>query len=101
VRHSLVKLKRDEYPHWKGQSWANPSVAHAFELLRPVLDDPARGRAIAERGQADVLRTHGNRAVGLRILARLQQIVIENAKLAQLVPPPAKPRRRAKDPAVT
>jgi hypothetical protein len=74
VDYDMVKLQRDDYPHWKGQSWADPRVDHAAALLAPIMDDPSRGRAIAERGQAEVLRSHGNRAVGLRILARLQQI---------------------------
>ena len=69
------KLKRDEYPHWRGQSWAEPAIDHAYELLAPILRDPARGRALALRGQADVFRTHGNRAVGLRILERVQEIL--------------------------
>jgi hypothetical protein len=81
VQHEMLKLKRDDYPHWRGQSWADPSIDHALALLRPVLADPTRGRAIAERGQAEVLRSHGNRVVGLRILARLQQIVTESTKL--------------------
>jgi hypothetical protein len=81
VGYELVKLLRDEYPHWRGQSWAEPDIAHAHELLRPLLDDPARGRALALRGQADVLRSHGHRAVGCRILARLQAIVATSAKL--------------------
>ena len=29
VRHRMVKLKRDEYPHWQGQSWAEPDLDHA------------------------------------------------------------------------
>lgn len=74
VRHGMVAVQPDEYPHWQGQSWADPDVDHAWSLLRPVLDDPDRGRAIAGRGQADVLRTHSNRAVGLRILDRLERI---------------------------
>lgn len=82
VGHDMIRLKRDEYPYWKGQSWADPNLDHALALLRPVLDDPTRGRAIAEQGQADVLRTHSNRAVGLRLLARLQAIAAESAKLA-------------------
>jgi hypothetical protein len=82
VRHKPVKLKRGEYPHWRGQSWAEPDPDHAVELLSPVLADPARGRATALQGQADVLRTHGNRAVGLRILARLERIVAESEKFA-------------------
>jgi hypothetical protein len=81
VNYTMQKLKRDDYPHWRGQSWADPSVDHALSLLRPVLADPARGRAIAERGQSEVLRSHGNRAVGLRMLARMQQILTETPKL--------------------
>jgi glycosyltransferase involved in cell wall biosynthesis len=98
VNCDLTKLKRDDYPHWRGQSWADASVDHALQLLRPVLADPTRGRAIAERGQAEVLRSHGNRAVGLRILARAQQIVAESDKLsaAKLLAtaPPRKPTGR-------
>jgi hypothetical protein len=82
VNHRLTRLKRDEYPHWMGQSWADPDVDHAWSLLRPVLDDPARGQAIARQGQADVLLSHGNRAVGLRIFARLEQIVATAPRFA-------------------
>lgn len=95
VDYALIRLRRDEYPHWKGQRWADPSIEHAHSLLRPVLDDPARGRAIAERGQAEILRTHSNRAVGLRILVRLQRIARESAKVrAAIETAPRRPVRR-------
>ena len=74
VDHELVKLRRDEYPFWRGQSWADADVAHAHSLLRPLLDDPSRGSTLARRGQAEALMSHGSRAVGLRILARLRAI---------------------------
>lgn len=77
VRHRAIKLKKDEYPFWRGQTWADADVAHAHDLLRPILDDPTRGAALARRGQADVLRTHGNRAVGLRVLRRLEAIAAD------------------------
>ena len=95
VDYELTKLKRDDYPHWQGQNWAEPKLQHALDLLRPVLNDPARGRAIAERGQAEALRTHGNRAVGLRILVRLQRIARESEKL-RATPPKRPARRKAK-----
>jgi hypothetical protein len=82
VGHKLIRLRRDEYPHWQGQSWAEPDVAHAADLLRPFLGDETRGRALALRGQRDVLRSHGHRAVGLRILARLREIASASPKLA-------------------
>ena len=88
VQHALVTLQPDEYPHWQGQSWGDPDVDHAWSLLRPVLDDPDRGRAIAGRGQADVLRTHGNRAVGLRILDRLERIAARGLPLRPRQPAP-------------
>jgi hypothetical protein len=97
VDHALVKLQRDEYPHWEGQSWAEPDLEHALSLLRPVLHDPARGRAIAERGQTEVLRSHGSRAVGLRILVRLQRIAHRSEKvLAPAAAPKRAARRRVK-----
>jgi hypothetical protein len=93
VDHELVKLQRDEYPHWEGQSWAEPDLEHALRLLRPVLNDTARGRAMAERGQSEVLRSHGNRAVGLRILVRLQGIAHQSEKVRAA---PAAPKRVAR-----
>lgn len=87
VGHRPVKLKRDDYPHAQGQSWAEPDVTHAVTLLRPFLDDASRGRALAERGRRDVLISHGHRAVGLRILARLREIAAFSQKLV----PPASP----------
>jgi hypothetical protein len=86
--HRMVRLKRDDYPHGRGQSWAEADVAGAHALLRPILADPARGQAMAQRGQASVLRSHGNRAVGLRILERLERI-------AEAAVPPIRAERRA------
>jgi len=93
ARHRLAKLKRDAYPYWQGQSWAEPDVAHAVALLRPFLGDESRGRALALRGQRDVLRSHGHRAVGLRILARLREIATAGAKAAA---PTSTQRRRSR-----
>ncbi len=88
VGHELVRLQPDAYPHWQGQSWANPDVDQAWALLRPVLDDPDRGGAIARRGQVEALRSHGNRAVGLRILARLERIAATGLTARAAVPVP-------------
>ncbi len=86
VGHELVKLQRDAYPHWRGQSWAEADVGHAVALLRPLLDDPAHATAMARRGQADALRTHGSRAVGVRVLRQLNRIVAESPKFNGATP---------------
>ena len=97
VRQTQVPVPPDAYPFWKGQTWADPDIEHAAALLAPTLDDPARGRARTERGQLDVLRSHGHRAVGLRILDRLEAIAAGGAKGP---PRPVAPRRaRAAAPA--
>jgi hypothetical protein len=75
VRHRLVALREGDYPHWQGQSWAEPDVEHAAELVTPYLSDPTRGRARAWRGQTEVLSSHGNRAVGLRMLDQLNRLI--------------------------
>ena len=72
VAYSLVPVQEGAYPHGTGQVWAEADVADAVDKLRPIIADPSRGRALALRGQASVLRSHGNRAVGLRMLERIQ-----------------------------
>ena len=74
VPHRLTSVG-PKYPHGTGQRWAEPDMAAAAALLTPILDDPARGRAIAASGQADILRSHGHRAVGLRMLDQIERIV--------------------------
>lgn len=87
VDHRMIALGAGDYPHGAGQSWAEADVAHACALLTPVLDDPTRGAAMARRGQYEVLRSHGNRAVGLRILARIEAVIADQSA--------AKPSTRA------
>jgi hypothetical protein len=96
VNHTMRKLRAGDYPHGAGQRWAEPDVAHAAALLAPVIDDPARGAARAQRGQIEVLRSHGNRAVGVRMLARLEAIAAGLAQPAAKPVSRSTPRSRAK-----
>ncbi len=75
VRHHMRALGEGDYPHWQGQSWAEPEVDHAASLVSDILANPAKGRAIARRGQASVLQSHSNRAVGLRMLDAIQELL--------------------------
>lgn len=38
VRCEMVRVKNGEYPYHRGQQWAQPSVAHAAELLQRVAE---------------------------------------------------------------
>jgi len=75
VRHRMVPLKDGDYPHWEGQSWAEPDVEQAAALVAPFVSDPTRGRALAWRGQNEVMASHGNRAVGLRMLDQITRLI--------------------------
>lgn len=58
IRHRLTELDRDVGPYPAGSVWAEPDVAHAAELMRDVVDDPARARDRAGRGRETILREH-------------------------------------------
>ncbi len=74
VRHRLVEVAPGEYPHGEGQHWAEPDVAHAAALIRAAVADPEAARARAARGRREVRLGFSDRAVGLRILRRLEEI---------------------------
>jgi hypothetical protein len=74
VRHHLVPVGKHEYPYGEGQVWAEPDISHAVELLEGVIADPTRARTTAARGRRDVRLGHSYRALGCRILQRVQEI---------------------------
>jgi hypothetical protein len=75
VDHKLVPVGAREYPFGKGQVWAEADVGHAVDLLDSAIRDPAWARTVAATGRRDVRLNHGFRAVGLRVLDRVTQIL--------------------------
>ena len=47
-------------------------MSDAVAQLQTLLANPAKARALAKDGQAAILRSHSNRAVGLRMLDRIE-----------------------------
>ena len=96
TRYHLIPIGADEYPHGENQVWEDADVDHALELLEVVIADPTRARAIAARGRRDVRLGHSFRAVGCRILQRVQEIAQSGAALSGARPggKPARPRRK-------
>ena len=74
VNYELIPVGTGEYPHGDGQFWAEPDVDHAVKLLDEFIGDPGRAQALAQRGRRDIRLEYGYRAVGLRILQRVQEI---------------------------
>lgn len=72
VRYSLVPLAKDAYPHWENQHWAEPDLAHAEAQITKMIENPDLARALAKTAQHVIRQSHGNRATGLKLLARLE-----------------------------
>ena len=70
----LVAIGPGAYPHGDGQAWAEPDIAHAARQAARLLDDPAGVARVAASGTRHVRLYHSNRAVGLRVLDRLDRI---------------------------
>lgn len=95
VGYRLVELTGEDYPHGLGQVWAEPDLDDALRRLQAAMADSAEASAIARRGRLDVLRGFGYRAVGLRMLARLEAAV-QSAAASNAGPTPRSRARRRK-----
>jgi glycosyltransferase involved in cell wall biosynthesis len=74
VDYEMIEIEQDWPPYRKGWKWADPSVAHAAEQMRFVLDHPEETAAIAARGCADARKRFDMQAYAARLDARLKAI---------------------------
>jgi glycosyltransferase involved in cell wall biosynthesis len=74
VDYRLVEVGPHEYPHAAGQHWAEPDLEQAAWHMRRLVDDPASGAALAERGRDLIEAQHGVQAVGRRCRSRLEKL---------------------------
>ena len=74
VRYDLVTIAEDIGPYPAGAVWADPDVAQAAEMLRGLLSDPSRGRAVGERARRDIATRFSPAVIGQRIRQRLEAL---------------------------
>ena len=74
VRHELTRIEEDIPPYPKGCVWAEPSVEHAAEQMRRVVENRAESSAIAVRGKADAETILSPEAAAKRMTTRLREI---------------------------
>ena len=74
VDYTLTAIGPGADPYPPGGRWAEPDLEHAAALMREVYDDPGAARRRAQRGQADIRRTHSVETVGERMAQRLDTI---------------------------
>jgi glycosyltransferase involved in cell wall biosynthesis len=58
-------------------TWAQPSVEHAAELMRRVVEHPEEAAAIGARAREDVARELSAQATGAAMLRRLEELAAE------------------------
>jgi glycosyltransferase involved in cell wall biosynthesis len=74
VGYELVEVERTVGPYDRGQTWAEPSVAHAAELMRRVFDRPDEAAAVGARAARDVAAGYSDEAVAALMARRLEVI---------------------------
>jgi glycosyltransferase involved in cell wall biosynthesis len=74
VGFRLVPVAPGAYPFWEGQVWAEPDLNEAIVWMTRLVDDPAWGRRLGQRGSAHIRSHFSYRAVGLQYLERLRRI---------------------------
>lgn len=74
VNYQLTQLTADFGPYRKGQTWAEPSVEHAAQLMREAVNHPAEARRRGARAQRDIEANFSEAAVAEIIKQRLGAI---------------------------
>lgn len=70
----LVKLGKPIPPYDANLLWAEPSLAHAAQLMRRVFENQAWAREVGARGKASAEANLSLEAAGRRIVGRLEEI---------------------------
>jgi glycosyltransferase involved in cell wall biosynthesis len=67
-----VAVSEGAYPHWQGQTWAEPDIDEAIRTMTELYDSPDSGRALGQRAGRHMQAHFSYRAAGLRYLDRLE-----------------------------
>ncbi len=74
VRARLIQLEQNHGPYSKGQTWADPDVAHAAEWMKKLHADRALGNRLGAAARATMETNYSPAAIGARYRARLEAI---------------------------
>ncbi|MFX3635419.1 MAG: glycosyltransferase family 4 protein [Candidatus Pristimantibacillus sp.] len=74
VSYKLVQVGQDWGPYKGYQTWADPSVSHAADYMRRVVNDPEWRNEIAANGKTTIHNDYSPEAVGQKIKARLTEL---------------------------
>ncbi len=75
VRYKLVHVMEGQYPHARGQVWAEPDIDHAAEYMLELLSDRDFGRRLGAVASRYMRQFFSYRAIGLRYRERVKEIL--------------------------
>ena len=75
VRYDMCNVANDAYPFSEGQVWAEPDITDAVDHMRKLVSDRDYARELGERASRDVRVNFSYRAIGLRYLRRINEIL--------------------------
>ena len=85
VKYDLIPVMEGQYPHAKGQVWADADTDHAAHYMLKLLSDREWGRKLGAAASRHMRTYFSYKAKGLQYLERVQSIdAIRSGKLAQL-----------------
>jgi len=76
VCYDMVQLQENIGPYRAGESWADPSVTHAAELMRRVHDDRDAAQARGRAARRDIETNYSPHRIGTLIRQRLEAIAV-------------------------
>ena len=74
VEFKLVPVGVGEYQFYEGQVWAEPSVDHAADYMRRLVEDDGYRNVVATAGQAYIQAYHNPKVVGKIYQDRLLEL---------------------------
>jgi glycosyltransferase involved in cell wall biosynthesis len=74
VNYQLIPVQENEYPFWQNQKWAEPDLNHAAWLMRKIIAEESKTKAIARQGKAKILTDYSLENIGKMYQKRLREI---------------------------
>jgi glycosyltransferase involved in cell wall biosynthesis len=74
VDYNLIEVKEGEYPFFKGQVWADPSIHQASNYMRRLVEDESYRDTVAQSGFSYIKTHHNAEVVGINYRNRLIEL---------------------------
>ena len=78
VPYKLIKLKKNAYPFWENQFWAEPSIKDAANFMKKLASDKLFRIKISKLGELTIKENHSAQKVSKLVKLRLKSIIPEN-----------------------